>query len=274
MKIAMLLYDKVTQLDFTGPQEVLGRLPGAEVAFVAKTRDPVVSETKLAMLPTATFADVTQADLLFVPGGFGQIAATADDETRAVGRAHRRDGEVGDRRRAPARCCSARVASCTAIAPRPTGRTWICLPLVGATADRSARRRRSQPDHERRRDRRHRHGVPGRRRDRRPRGRRGDRAQPRVRPAARAPRPSEQRRCRASSPGSASGSSRATSERRAQLVDGRASPLTTRGRGSRARGGAASCGSTCDRCRPRAPRRRCCRRAARAAARCSGARTR
>jgi cyclohexyl-isocyanide hydratase len=83
MKIAMLLFDKVTQLDFTGPQEVLGRLPGAEVAFVAKTRDPVVSETKLAMLPTATFADVTEADLLFVPGGYGQIAATADDETRA-----------------------------------------------------------------------------------------------------------------------------------------------------------------------------------------------
>jgi len=83
MKIAMLLFDKVTQLDFTGPQEVLGRLPGAEVALVAKTRDPIVSETKLAMLPSATFADITQADLLFVPGGFGQIAATADAETRA-----------------------------------------------------------------------------------------------------------------------------------------------------------------------------------------------
>ena len=83
MKIAMLLFDKVTQLDFTGPQEVLGRLPGAEVALVAKTRDPIVSETKLAMLPSATFADITQADLLFVPGGFGQIAATGAAETRA-----------------------------------------------------------------------------------------------------------------------------------------------------------------------------------------------
>lgn len=83
MKIAMLLFDKVTQLDFTGPQEVLGRLPGAEVALVAKTRDPVVSETRLAMLPSATFAEVSEADLLFVPGGFGQIAATADPETRA-----------------------------------------------------------------------------------------------------------------------------------------------------------------------------------------------
>jgi cyclohexyl-isocyanide hydratase len=83
MKIAMLVFDKVTQLDFTGPQEVLGRIPGAEVAIVAKTRDPVVSETRLAFLPTATFEEVTEADLLFVPGGFGQIAATADAETRA-----------------------------------------------------------------------------------------------------------------------------------------------------------------------------------------------
>jgi cyclohexyl-isocyanide hydratase len=83
MRIAMLLFDKLTQLDFTGPHEVLGRLPGAEIALVAKTRDPVVSETKLALLPNATFADITSTDLLFVPGGFGQIAATADRETRA-----------------------------------------------------------------------------------------------------------------------------------------------------------------------------------------------
>lgn len=81
MRIAMLMFDKLTQLDFTGPQEVLGRYPGAELAMVAKTRDPVVSETKLALLPNATFADVREADILFVPGGFGQIAATDDRET-------------------------------------------------------------------------------------------------------------------------------------------------------------------------------------------------
>ena len=83
MRIAMLLFDKLTQLDFTGPQEVLGRMPGAEVVFVAKTLAPVVSETRLALVPTATFADVDRADLLFVPGGFGQIAATHDPDTRA-----------------------------------------------------------------------------------------------------------------------------------------------------------------------------------------------
>ncbi|MFT3692534.1 MAG: DJ-1/PfpI family protein [Kofleriaceae bacterium] len=83
MRIAMLMFDKLTQLDFTGPQEVLGRYPGADVMMVAKTRDPVVSETKLAFLPNATFRDVGEADILFVPGGFGQIAATDDPETVA-----------------------------------------------------------------------------------------------------------------------------------------------------------------------------------------------
>ena len=79
----MLLFPKLTQLDLTGPHEVLARIPGARVELVAKTREPAVSETGLAIVPTATFADVTAADAIFVPGGVGQIAAIADDETLA-----------------------------------------------------------------------------------------------------------------------------------------------------------------------------------------------
>ncbi|MBV8759461.1 MAG: DJ-1/PfpI family protein [Deltaproteobacteria bacterium] len=85
----MLLFDQLTQLDLTGPHEVLARLPGATVHLVARTREPVRSETGLAILPTATFADVPRADLLFVPGGWGQVAAGDHAETlawlRAVG---------------------------------------------------------------------------------------------------------------------------------------------------------------------------------------------
>ncbi|CAN5705829.1 DJ-1/PfpI family protein [soil metagenome] len=83
MRIAMLLFEKLTHLDLTGPHEVLARIPGAEVSIVAKTMHPVLSETKLVLTPTATFADVPAADLLFVPGGLGQIAATNDAETLA-----------------------------------------------------------------------------------------------------------------------------------------------------------------------------------------------
>ena len=77
----MLLFPNLTQLDLTGPHEILARLPDATVHLVAKTRDPVVSESGLAIVPTATFADVPDVDLVFVPGGVGQIAATEDPET-------------------------------------------------------------------------------------------------------------------------------------------------------------------------------------------------
>lgn len=83
MHIAMLLFPGLTQLDLTGPHEVLARLPGAKVDLVAATLEPAMSETGLAIVPTATFADVTRADVLFVPGGRGQIAATEDAATVA-----------------------------------------------------------------------------------------------------------------------------------------------------------------------------------------------
>ncbi len=83
MDIAMLLFPKLTQLDLTGPHEVLARIPGARVRLVAKTREPVESETGMAIVPNATFADVISADLVFAPGGYGQIAATDDADTIA-----------------------------------------------------------------------------------------------------------------------------------------------------------------------------------------------
>lgn len=81
MQIGMLLFPNLTQLDLTGPHEVLWRFPGATTYLVAKTREPVVSESGLAIVPSATFADLASVDLVFAPGGLGQIAATDDAET-------------------------------------------------------------------------------------------------------------------------------------------------------------------------------------------------
>ncbi|MGE5182273.1 MAG: DJ-1/PfpI family protein, partial [Acidobacteriota bacterium] len=81
MHIAMLLFPRLTQLDLTGPHEVLARIPGARVDLVAATREPCVSETGLAIVPTATFSDVRAADVVFAPGGHGQIAAIDDGVT-------------------------------------------------------------------------------------------------------------------------------------------------------------------------------------------------
>jgi cyclohexyl-isocyanide hydratase len=85
----MVLFPRLTQLDFTGPQEVLARIPGAQVHMVARTRDPIVSETGLTLVPSTTFVELAHVDLLFVPGGAGQIEASEDGETvtwlRSVG---------------------------------------------------------------------------------------------------------------------------------------------------------------------------------------------
>ena len=79
--IAFLLFPNVTQLDLTGPAQVLSRLGDAKIDLVAKTRDPVPTDAGFDLLPHATFADVPRADILCVPGGFGTVAAMEDAET-------------------------------------------------------------------------------------------------------------------------------------------------------------------------------------------------
>lgn len=80
MRVAFLLYDQLTQLDMTGPAQVLSRMPGAQVEYVAKTMEPVMSDCRLALVPTLTLADSGQFDLLCVPGGYGCSAAMNDPE--------------------------------------------------------------------------------------------------------------------------------------------------------------------------------------------------
>lgn len=83
IRIAFLLFPDVTQLDLTGPAQVLSRLGNATVDLVWKTREPVMTDAGFAIQPTATFADVPRADILCVPGGFGVNGVIADDEAMA-----------------------------------------------------------------------------------------------------------------------------------------------------------------------------------------------
>lgn len=81
MNIAFLLFPNVTQLDLTGPAQVLSRLGGgSRLDLVWKTLEPVPTDAGFAIVPTATFADVPHADILCVPGGMGINAVIADDE--------------------------------------------------------------------------------------------------------------------------------------------------------------------------------------------------
>lgn len=81
MRIGMLLFPNLTQLDLTGPLEVFTRMAGAQVSLIWKTREPVRSDRGLAMLPTHTFDGAGSLDLICVPGGPGQIALMEDAET-------------------------------------------------------------------------------------------------------------------------------------------------------------------------------------------------
>ena len=80
LSIGMLLFEGVTQLDLTGPYEVLSRMPGARVTLIAPTRAPVRSEWGLTITPDATFADAPLLDVLCVPGGWGVDANLTNDE--------------------------------------------------------------------------------------------------------------------------------------------------------------------------------------------------
>ncbi|MFE4208976.1 DJ-1/PfpI family protein [Streptomyces goshikiensis] len=82
MQIAVLLYDRFTALDAIGPYETLGRLPGAEVVFVAERPGPVRNDAgSLALVADKGLQEVTRPDIVIVPGG---PAPQAEMENPAV----------------------------------------------------------------------------------------------------------------------------------------------------------------------------------------------
>jgi cyclohexyl-isocyanide hydratase len=91
--IGFVIFPGITQLDFTGPFEVLCRLgtppslsvpsrfPQSRTHVVAKTMLPVSSDRGLGVMPTCTFESCPPLDLICVPGGAGVVDALADVET-------------------------------------------------------------------------------------------------------------------------------------------------------------------------------------------------
>lgn len=80
IRINLLLFPGVTQLDLTGPYEVLVRMPGAKIELVGATIDPVISDRGLAIIPTTTIEAAPACDLLVVPGGPGTDDAILDEQ--------------------------------------------------------------------------------------------------------------------------------------------------------------------------------------------------
>lgn len=80
MRIAILIFDRLTALDAIGPYEVLSRLPGAELTFVAtETGEQRTDTGRLGLSADATIEELPDPDVLLVPGGEGN-RPLLDDE--------------------------------------------------------------------------------------------------------------------------------------------------------------------------------------------------
>src|SRR5215469_3273469 len=80
--VGFVIFPELTQLDFTGPQQVLARLPNSAMHIIAKSDAPVPSDSGLGLVPTHTFENCPQLDLICVPGGnSGVVRAIGDRDT-------------------------------------------------------------------------------------------------------------------------------------------------------------------------------------------------
>ncbi len=80
LSIGMLVYPRMTLLDLAGPYEVLARLPNVRIYLVAQTQGPVATELGMVIHPDTTFTAAPDIDVLFVPGGPGQVAVMENPE--------------------------------------------------------------------------------------------------------------------------------------------------------------------------------------------------
>lgn len=81
MQIAILVFDKLTALDAIGPYEVLSRIPGYELTFVATEAGEKRTDTgRLGITADATLDEVPEPDILLIPGGEGNRPLLHDEE--------------------------------------------------------------------------------------------------------------------------------------------------------------------------------------------------
>lgn len=80
--VGFVTFPHLTQLDFTGPLQVMARMPQATTYIAAKTTAAIPTDCGLGLVPTHAFADCPAFDLICVPGGVaGVIGALQDRET-------------------------------------------------------------------------------------------------------------------------------------------------------------------------------------------------
>jgi cyclohexyl-isocyanide hydratase len=87
LRIGSLLFERLDQIDLTGPFEVLSRIPNSTYRVYAKTADSVRDLKGLRLTPDATLTEAPPLDVLHIPGGFGQEVLM--DDSDIIGWIHR-----------------------------------------------------------------------------------------------------------------------------------------------------------------------------------------
>jgi cyclohexyl-isocyanide hydratase len=79
LEIGAIIFPEIDQADFTGPFEILSRLPDSRFHILAKEKAPVRDVKGLLLTPDKTLSEAPPLDLLLVPGGSGVNAAMEDE---------------------------------------------------------------------------------------------------------------------------------------------------------------------------------------------------
>ena len=93
MNIVFILFDNVTQLDFAGPVQFLSRMPGAKIFVASNDGRAITTDCSFSILPTVSFADCPQADIICVPGGHGVREAIGDKDVVEFVRSQARNAQ-------------------------------------------------------------------------------------------------------------------------------------------------------------------------------------
>jgi len=79
LEIGAIVFPRMDQMDFTGPFEVLSRIPASNFHIIWKDKVPIRDMKGLILTPETTLAEAPKLDLLLVPGGWGQEQLMEDE---------------------------------------------------------------------------------------------------------------------------------------------------------------------------------------------------
>jgi cyclohexyl-isocyanide hydratase len=88
LHVGCLIYERMDQIDFTGPFEVLSRMPDTTIHIIGKEVAPVRDVEGLRLSPEMSIAEAGLFDVLLVPGGYGQQVLMHDEEVLELIRKH------------------------------------------------------------------------------------------------------------------------------------------------------------------------------------------